>query len=208
MKKRVGRESFALVSTLLIVAVMALGALAFFQAARMDRLVTRNTAERVRAELAAESGLAAAQGLIQQTIGTSFQYVSAQDADASNNYLWSFTLGGNGVPVLSSAGPVRLVSTNTNPSSSLTNTIVIDSAAGIRRTVSAVEITNGTDTNRSIRYAFWVDDNSSCWNPIRSGTNDRLPGIGFGSLGLPYRTASGNSFSILPGANLSAWQSN
>jgi len=44
--------------------VMALGALAFFQAARMDRLVTRNTADRVRAELAAESGLAAGQALI------------------------------------------------------------------------------------------------------------------------------------------------
>jgi len=59
-----GEGSFALVSTLLIVAVMALGALAFFQAARMDRLVTRNTADRVRAELAAESGLAVGRAAI------------------------------------------------------------------------------------------------------------------------------------------------
>jgi len=75
MKERRGERSFALVSTLLIVAVMALGALAFFQAARMDRLVTRNTADRVRAELAAESGLAQAQALLANAIGTNRNFI-------------------------------------------------------------------------------------------------------------------------------------
>lgn len=55
-------HSFALVSTLLIVVVLALGALAFFQTARLDRIVTRNTENTLRAQMAAESGLAAALG--------------------------------------------------------------------------------------------------------------------------------------------------
>jgi Tfp pilus assembly protein PilX len=199
---------FALVATLLMITVITGAAVAFFQSTRIERFVARNYADLARAQLAAEGAAAEAQARIAAAVGTSFQYISGQDAQASNSYIWGFTLGANGQPVLNPSGPVRLVSTNTNPSSAISNTIVIDSAAGLQRSVAAVTITNATDTNRSIRYAFWVDDAASSLNPIRSGTNNRLPGLGPGSLGLPYRTGSGNSFSVLPGASLTAWPSN
>ena len=201
-------SGFALVASLLMITVITGAAVAFFQSTRIERFVSRNYADLARAQLAAEGAAAEAQARIAAAVGTSFQYISGQDAQASNSYIWGFTLGANGQPVLNPSGPVRLVSTNTNPSSAISNTIVIDSAAGLQRTVAAVTITNATDTNRSIRYAFWVDDAVSSFNPIRSGTNNRLPGLGPGSLGLPYRTGSGNSFSVLPGASLTAWPSN
>jgi hypothetical protein len=191
-----------------MITVITGAAVAFFQSTRIERFVARNYAELARAQLAAEGAAAEAQARIAQAVGTSFQYVSGQDAQTSNSYIWGFSLAANGQPVLNPSGPVRLVSTNTNPSSAISNTIVIDSAAGLQRSVAAVTITNATDTNRSIRYAFWVDDAASSFNPIRSGTNNRLPGLGPGSLGLPYRTGSGNSFSVLPGASLTAWHSN
>jgi hypothetical protein len=191
-----------------MIAVITGAAVAFFQSTRIERFVTRNYADLARAQLAAESATAEAQARIAQAAGTSFQYITGQDGQASNSYIWGFTLGANGQPLLNPSGPIRLVSTNTNPSSAISNTIVVDSAAGLQRTVAAVTITNGSDTNRSIRYGFWVDDTASSFNPIRSGTNNRLPGLGPGNLGLPYRTGTGNSFSILSGASLTAWPSN
>ena len=55
---------FALVATLLMIAVITGAAVAFFQSTRIERFVTRNYADLARAQLAAEGGAAAAQALI------------------------------------------------------------------------------------------------------------------------------------------------
>lgn len=57
-------SGFALVATLLMISVITGAAVAFFQSTRIERFVSRNYADMARAQLAAEGGIAAGQGLI------------------------------------------------------------------------------------------------------------------------------------------------
>jgi len=156
-----GEGSFALVSTLLIVAVMALGALAFFQAARMDRLVTRNTADRVRAELAAESGLAEAMALIQSN-AAGFGYVSGAEPQAGSSYRTYIRARSMVGGVWQFSGPLVYLDSGTG--GQVANLLVSGRSTndGIVVSVSYTNLTtNNLTTNR---YAFWVDDGGSKQN--------------------------------------------
>jgi len=75
-----------------MITVITGAAVAFFQSTRIERFVARNYADLARARLAAEGAAADAQARIAQAAGTSFQYISGQDAQASNSYIWGFTL--------------------------------------------------------------------------------------------------------------------
>lgn len=185
MRSRAGEESFALVSTLLIVAVMALGALAFFQAARMDRLVTRNTADRVRAELAAESGLAMAAAHLQSilTNDTFVITVSATTNPLSSNQLFAghwqtgAAAGMSYRPLFSalpSATNLTSLRVNTSAQPEITNIPWSANSAtsptvcftnwslpgGLRMTSPALYWMAITNTNgvTTARFAFWVED--------------------------------------------------
>ena len=169
---RTGERSFALVSSLLIVAVMALGALAFFQAARLDRLVTRSTAEAVRAGLAAESGLAAAAALLQaETTNDTFVIT----LNATNRQLFAGNQRGSGraagfsyrplfsavpdpsnlaVPAILTAGvPSQVATGETN----IFTNVLPGGGRATSPVVSWVYLTNGQGRTNA-RFAFWVED--------------------------------------------------
>lgn len=188
---RNGQGSFALVSTLMIIAVMAVGALAFFQAARMDRTVSRNTADLVRAQLAAESGLADASAKILQGVGSNFQYFSGQTEEGGLTFLSSYSFQ-NGM-VTADGSSVDLVSSSSTGSNTL---IPVDPARSIRRSAGWVNLSNGFQTNLTARYAYWADDNSAAFNPAMAGPGSRLP-LSTNCLPFPYRTAGGNSFELM-----------
>jgi len=193
-----GQGSFALVSTLMIIAVMAVGALAFFQAARMDRVVSRNTADLVRAQLAAESGLADASAKILQGVGSNFQYFSGQTEEGGLTFLSSYSFQ-NGI-VTEDGSSVDLVSSSSTGSNT---TILVDPAQSIRRSAGWVSLSNGFQTNLTARYAYWADDNSAAFNPAMAGAGSRLP-LATNCLPFPYRTGGGNSFELMSKDSLAA----
>lgn len=185
-----GQGSFALVSTLMIIAVMAVGAVVFLQAARMDRLVSRNTADLIRAQLAAESGLAEAMAKIRLAAGTNFQYFCGQTEGADMTFLSPYNEQ-NGI-VTPSGVFLNLASSNAAGSNAV---LLIDPAQSIRRTAGWVDLTNQFQAKLSARYAYWADDNSAAVNPAMAGRGSRLP-LQTNSLPLPYRVGGG-SFGFL-----------
>jgi len=192
--------SFALVSTLLIVAVMAMGALAFFQAARMDRLVSRNTADRVRAELAAESGLAAATALLRiETTNDTFVIT----LNPTNRQLFSGDWRGAGrgagfayrplfsvssdlegllvTPINSAGQPTTNLTAPadrsfTNPTAIFTNQL----PGGLFVTspvVSWVYLTNAQGSTNA-KFAFWTEDLGGRIDLGTAGTTNIAAGRG------------------------------
>lgn len=200
--------AFALVATLLMIAAITGAAVAFFQSMRVERYATRNYAEVARARLAAQSGLAHAMALIRNGVPDDLKYFVTQSANAEETSLQAFTTDANGAVSLS-GNPTRLVSPTNGTTASSNIPVLIDPVAGIRRTLPTVETPNPTDATRRTRYAFWVDDNSSCFNPVLSGNQARQTPLVFGSLPLPYRTGQGDqNFALQPAAAAQNWSTN
>jgi len=214
-----GEGSFALVSTLLIVAVMALGALAFFQAARMDRLVTRNTADRVRAELAAESGLAVGRAAILTAITNGristnqWNYVSGHlsthpqiTASASNAEANAFAF----VAQMSPAdGSILATNFLVSTSATASNVWIPLGQTGLDPRFPAhwnnVAVTNASGiVTTNARYAFWISDDTTKLNLRAMGSQaTRTYATDPSGFALMVRSTATSSVSTrLPAANL------
>ena len=105
------QHGVALVTTVIVIAVLAVVAVAFMQSTSMDRLSSRTVANYYKAQLAAEAGLADAMALIQQG-AQDFTYVSGAEPEGNSyrtfirpvneaNGAWQF----DGAPVYLDSGP-------------------------------------------------------------------------------------------------------
>ncbi len=192
----------ALVTTVIVVAVFAVVAVAFMQSTTVDRLSARSVANYTRATLAAEAGLAEAMALIQSN-ATGFSYVSGAEPQAGGyrTYIrprsvaagvWQFS--GNRVYLDSGTGGqlADLLVSGTNAADGVV----------VRAAYKTVSVTN----NATNRYAFWVDDGSGKQNLSWWGTSgtDRglLANITNAALVLP--SANGTTVAPMPGSALSA----
>lgn len=163
-KKQAG---VALVTTIIVIAVLAVVAVAFMQSTTSDRFSSRSVVNYTRAKLAADAGLAVASAiLVSNTTNDTFIVVAN-----TNGQLFV----GNGIrgstnfsyaPLFSAASsltnPVAPVVTSSNPSVALpggfqTNLIL---PGGLSATSPNIAWTYLTDTNGAItaRFAFWVED--------------------------------------------------
>lgn len=160
---RAAPPAFALVTTLLMVMAITGAAVAFFQATRLERLVSRNYSDVARAQLAAQSGVAAAQGLItslftnypdsatgwarltdtelctfyfRTTDNTGFQATGANAANPASQPVFLFAY-----PLASGANAVQM-STFANSAAVFTTTQTPDGQAGLTAA-------NSVDLNRS-----------------------------------------------------------
>jgi hypothetical protein len=79
------QSGVALVTTVIVVAVLAVVGVAFMQSTSIDRLSSRTVADYYRAQLAAEAGLADFQAMLAQIASTNdFAVVTLTDGDATN----------------------------------------------------------------------------------------------------------------------------
>ncbi len=92
MKRRRNKEQgVALVTTVIVVAVLAVVAVAFMQSTTVDRLSSRSVANYARAKLAAEAGAASAEGLVTDLVrrypdsATVWQNIGGGAVNATNN---------------------------------------------------------------------------------------------------------------------------
>ena len=164
-------RGFALVATLMMIAVITGAAVAFFQSTRIERFVSRNYADLARAQLAAESGYALAAGLLRLTT-TNDHFLVVQNpasrqlfiGNGSNQPVGTFLYQ----PLYSFASaPSNLVLTNypsagqplynaAAPTVVFTNNL----PGGVTATSPAVSWVNLTNASgqTNARFAFWIED--------------------------------------------------
>ena len=190
----------ALVTTVIVVAVLAVVAVAFMQSTSTDRLSSRTVANYYKAQLAAKAGLAEAMALIQQG-AQNFTYVSAAEVQGGSyrTYLrpvtgasgvWEFS----GAPVYLDSGPGGGDGAKLLLTGSLSEPGLQQSAAW-----KSVPLENARP-NETKRYAFWVDDaagkqNLTWWG----GGGDRGVVTNLADVGLALPGAQGADAATLPG---------
>jgi hypothetical protein len=163
-KKQAG---VALVTTVIVIAVLAVVAVAFMQSTTSDRFSSRSVVNYTRAKLAADAGLAVASAILASNTTNDTFIVVAN----TNGQLFV----GNGIrgstnfsyaPLFSAASsltnPVAPVVTSSNPSVSVANGFQTNLIlpGGLSATSPNIAWTYLTDTNGAInaRFAFWVED--------------------------------------------------
>jgi len=169
------QQGVALVTTVIVVAVMAVVAVAFLQSTSTDRLSSRTVANHYRARLAAEAGLAGALAQIQNALGGNFAYVSGSEPDGDTfrtfirpldgaSGVWQF----NGDPVYLDSGSggeaARFVLTGSEEDPVLVRSATWQEMAPLE----------GAKENETTRYAFWADEAGSKQNLTWwGGSSDR-----------------------------------
>ena len=188
MKSRIpsARESgVALVTTVIILAVMAVVAVALMQGVTSDSYSARSVANYTRAKLAAEAGLAFASASLSRNMTNDTFVVVAN----TNRQLFV----GNGVtnppnstdfvytPVFSTVGsltsPVTVITSGLMPTTNLVGGILLTNTnlpGGLAITSPPVVWTYMTNTNgtTNARFAFWVEDLGGRLDLSVVGTND------------------------------------
>jgi len=179
-------SSFALVATLLMVAVITGAAVAFFQSTRIERFVARNYASLARVQLAAEGGYALAASLIRFGCANDHFLVvqntnrqifigngTNQAAPATFAYLplFSFTNLPQGYstnqPVVTDSNPPVL------PTVGETNSfpyVLPGGLVGTSPPVVWVYLTNSSGGTNA-RFVFWVEDLGGRLDLSVAGTN-------------------------------------
>jgi hypothetical protein len=158
MKKRTrsSQSGVALITTIIVVAVLAVVAVAFMQSTSTDRLSSRTVANYYRAQLAARAGLAEAMALIQQ--GTQdFTYVSGSEPQGNTYRTFLRSVSGdsgtwefNGEKIYLDSGA------GDGASILLTGTLA---EPGLRRGAAWKTIPlENPRPNETKQFAFWVDD--------------------------------------------------
>lgn len=185
----------ALVTTVIIIAVLAIVAVAFIQSTTVDRMTSRISADYTKAQLAADAGVADAMAQLGQVI-TNFSYVSG--AEPSTNLYRSYvraTTEANGTWEF--AGQPVYLDSGTN--GTMVNLLIsgLTTNAGVTATVAYK--TNNVTTNYTNRYAFWVDEaggkqNLSWWGG--GGTRGLVTNVS--SLPLVLPSADGLTVQALP----------
>lgn len=169
------RRGFALVITLIMVTLAAVVSVAFITSTSMERLTASSFSKRARAEMAAQSGLAAA--LNQLGNSADFKFITAVGDDGdpihSKPAIIPFTTDPTSGKVTLDEGAKRdLYSTGTGA------TIILSTVTNpkVTRTVGYVPITanvNGAEQEAE-RYAFYVDEAGSRQNLGVQGGTDRV----------------------------------
>lgn len=200
MRKHADQSGVALITTVIVVAVLAVVAVAFMQSTTLDRASARAGVNYFRAQLAAEAGLAAGMAQMAQAItqGRSGQqqwnYVSGQlavqdsavNAEASTVAFIAQVNPANGT--LST--PTLLVST---PSGGSTSSVTVPVAVGQEEPEYPagwvfVSTTNTAGVVSDARYAFWVSDDTTKLNQRVHGLNSaRALGVDPGNIPLLLR---------------------
>ena len=185
-RTRAARESgVALVTTVIILAVMAVVAVALMQGVTSDSYSARSVANYTRAKLAAEAGLAFASASLSRNMTNDTFVVVAN----TNRQLFV----GNGVtnppnstdfvytPVFSTVGsltsPVTVITSGLMPTTNLVGGILLTNTnlpGGLAITSPPVVWTYMTNTNgtTNARFAFWVEDLGGRLDLSVVGTND------------------------------------
>ncbi|MFZ4484575.1 MAG: PilX N-terminal domain-containing pilus assembly protein [Chthoniobacterales bacterium] len=189
-----GPSGVALVSTMIILAVLAVVAVAFMQSATTDRASSRSGTTYYKAQLAAEAGLAEAMAQMAQAM-TNFNYVSGAEPVGSSYRTYvrpTRVVSG----VWQSVGTNVYLDSGTN--APLTNLVVAgpntNTGVVVRAQVKTLSATN-SQTNT---YAFWVDEaggkqNLTWWG---GGTNRGLV-TNVADLPLVLPSANGTTVSAL-----------
>lgn len=174
-------QGVALVTTIIVVAVLAVVAVAFMQSTTVDRMSSRSVANYTRAKLAAEAGLAFASATL-TTNSTNDTFIVVLNA---NRQLFI----GNGVAGGANFSYAPLFSTVTNVSSAVTpivtGTVPSTNVPGglfftnlmpgglsiTSPAVSWVYLTNASGQTNA-RFAYWVEDLGGKLDLSVVGTND------------------------------------
>jgi hypothetical protein len=170
--RRNSKESFALVITLIMVALAAVIVVGLLISASFERLSADAYRNRLRAEIAAQSGLAAALNAL-------------AGASGPNDFRFVTAVGDDGKPVLipltkpdPTTGSVsldtaskRLLYSNSAASATLTLSTVTNPR--VTRQAGYIPITDSS--NQEIeRYAFYIDEGGSRQNLAMQGGSDRI----------------------------------
>jgi hypothetical protein len=174
----------ALVTTVIVIAVLAVVAVAFMQSTTSDRFSSRSVVNYTRAKLAAEAGLAMASAIL-ATNTTNDTFIIVAN---TNNQLFV----GNGIsnsrnfsyrPLFSVAAtltnPAEPIVTGSMPSTNAaggfqTNFIMPGGLSVASPVVSWIYMTN-TNGATNARFAFWVEDLSGKLDLSVVGTNTSAP---------------------------------
>lgn len=159
MKSRRAPESgVALVTTVIVIAVLAVVAVALMQSTSTDRLSSRTVANYFKAQLAAEAGLAEALSRMRQAM-PDFSYMTGAEPSGNSyrtyvrplsapNGSWEF----NGDRVFLDSGvdgeTARIVLSGTEESPAIEQAV----------SWQTIDPTEEAPENETQRYAFWVDD--------------------------------------------------
>lgn len=152
------QSGVALVTTIIVVAVLAVVAVAFMQSTSTDRLSSRTVANYYRAQLAAKAGLADAMSLIQQG-ARDFTYVSGAEPDDDTYRTFIRPVNVVGGAWQFNGGPIYLDSgSGGGDVAKLLLTGSLDEP-GLTRDATWKELPiDNPRPNEANRYAFWVDD--------------------------------------------------
>lgn len=169
------RKGFALVITLIMLALAAGVSIAFMSSTSLERLTANSFTKRARAEMAAQSGLAAA--LNQLAAANDFRFITAVTDDGdpvhSKPVLIPFDSDPtSGKVTLNNDAKRSLFSNGTDAKLTLSAT----STPRITRSVGYVPITtnvNGAEQETQ-RYAFYVDEAGGRQNLATQGGTDRI----------------------------------
>ena len=157
----------ALVTTVIVVAVLAVVAVAFMQSTTTDRLSSRSVANYTRAKLAAEAGLAVAEATLARAM-TNDTFIVVANTNrqlfvgngVSNSTDFSYTPAFSTSPNLTSA--VAPIVTGGIPTTNVAGGILFTNAmpGGLSITSPAVSWVYLTDASgqTNARFAYWVED--------------------------------------------------
>lgn len=156
----------ALVTTVIVVAVLAVVAVAFMQSTTADRLSARSIANYTRAKLAAEAGLAAAEATLARAMRNDTFIVVANTnrqlfvGNGTNSTNFSFTPAFSTSPNLTSA--VAPIVTGRIPTTNVAGGILFTNQmpGGLSITSPAVTWVYLSDASgqTNARFAYWVED--------------------------------------------------
>ncbi len=157
----------ALVTTVIVVAVLAVVAVAFMQSTTTDRLSSRSVANYTRAKLAAEAGLAVAEATLARAM-TNDTFIVVANTNrqlfvgngVGNSTDFSYTPAFSTSPNLTSA--VAPIVTGGIPTTNVAGGILFTNAmpGGLSITSPAVSWVYLTDASgqTNARFAYWVED--------------------------------------------------
>jgi hypothetical protein len=191
MKQRIQqRESgVALVTTMIVVAVLAIVAVAFMQSTSTDRLSSRTGKNYMQARLAAEAGLAAAEAVLARATtndtfivvaNTNRQLFVGNGTNDSVNFIYvpAFSTVASLTTVVAPIVSAEVPSTNVPAGPNSTNFIFTNMPGGYAATsppsIAWVYMTNANGTTNG-RFAYWVEDLGGRLDLSVVGTNTSSP---------------------------------
>ena len=160
-----GRDGFALVITLIMVVLAAVIAVALLTNASAERATANAYNRRIRAEMAAQSGLARAlNALAGATVPIDFRFITAAGDDGKPVLIPLAPPDPAGIVSLDTASKRLLYSDSATPGASpATITLSTVTTPRVTRQVGYVPITDASNQEVE-RYAFYVDESGSRQN--------------------------------------------